>query len=512
MLKKKVLIADTNQKQMILLKDNLKSRGFNTLTALDGVKALELILSELPEVIVLGVDLPIIDGERLSAIVRSNPKTANTPIIFLSNSLRKIESYQPFKDVLLIKPVELNDIIHKVNSFYQKIERIEKVSRLDKEIEGNISQIPLVDLIQILSMNKKNGVIVLTRNEVKGFVYFKEGNIVNANLGKIEGEKAFFRLLSWGEGKFEFVPTKISTLIRIQRSTDSLIMEGMRQLDEWEKMKETFPSPDSFIRLKVSSKELPKELSGIEQEVLLLLEFYPRLGDIVDNCTYPDYEVYVTVHNLLKEGIIEIYKKEESPKKLLKQPFLLPDQIFKLRGIITYGQKSIFNIERGKILIIATRNSTLKSFINSCKDITGFSLNKDFLYNINHDNIPIGYLGSIVLSETVEIVFYVVPHNETFKPFWNIFIKSALGVILLFDGGGIKLRESLRDSNLYFYNKYGKPVAFILFSPKKANHQLISKIVSEFKLNKEDSLFIISPNNTKGGFLPIQKILELSIK
>lgn len=512
MLKKKVLIADTNQKLMILLKDNLKSRGFNTLSALDGVKALELILSELPEVIVLGIDLPIIDGERLSAIIRSNPKTSNTPIVFLSDRLKKIESYQPFKDVLLIKPVDFNEIVHKVNSFYQKIERIEKVSRLDKEIEGNISQIPLVDLIQILSMNKKNGVIVLTRNEVKGFVYFKEGNIVNSNLGKIEGEKAFFRLLSWSEGKFEFVPTRISTLIRIHRPTDSLIMEGMRQLDEWEKSKDVFPSPDSFVRLKVSSKELPKELSGIEQEVLLLLEFYPRLGDVVDNCTYPDYEVYVTVHSLLKEGIIEIYKKEERPKKLTKQPLLLPDQIFKLREIITYGHKSVFDIERGKILLFSPRNSTLKLFMNSCKDITGFSLNKDFLYNINHDNVPFGFFGSLILSETVEIVFYVVPIDEAFKPFWNIFMKSALGVILLFDGGGTKIRESLRNLNLYFYNKYGKIISFILFSSKKANRQLVSKIVTEFKLNKEDSLFIVPPNDTKGGFLPIQKILESSIK
>ncbi len=512
MLKKKVLIADTNQKLMIILKDNLKARGFNTLSALDGVKALELILSELPEVIVLGLDLPIIDGERLSAIVRSNPKTANIPIVFLSDRLKKIESYQPFKDVLLIKPVDVNEIVHKVNSFYQKIERIEKVSRLDKEIEGNISQIPLVDLIQILSMNKKNGVVVLTRNEVKGFVYFKEGNIVNSTLGKIEGEKAFFRLLSWGEGKFEFVPTKISSLIRIRRPTDSLIMEGMRQIDEWEKLKDTFPSPDSLIRLKASSKELPKELSVIEQEVLLLLEFYPRLGDIVDNCTYPDYEVYVTVQRLLKEGIIEVYKKEDRQRKLARQPLLLPDQIFKLREIITYGQKSIFDIERGRILVVSPRNSTLKSFVNSCKDITGFSLNKDFIYNINHDNLPIGYLGSIVLSETVEIIFHVLPNDEMFKPYWNIFMKSAIGIILLFDGGGTKIREFLRDANLYFYNKHGKTVVLILFSTKKANRQLVSKIVDEFKLNKEESLFVVPPNDTKGGFLPIQKILELSIK
>lgn len=512
MLKKKVLIADTNQKLMILLKDNLKARGFNILSALDGVKALELILTELPEVIVLGLDLPIIDGERLSAIIRSNPKTANTPIVFLSDRLRKIESYQPFKDVLLIKPVDHNEVVQKVNAFYQKIERIEKVSRLDNEIEGNISQIPLVDLIQILSMNKKNGVVVLTRHEVKGFIYFKEGNIVNANLGKIEGEKAFFRLLSWSEGKFEFVPTKISTLHKIHRPTDSLIMEGMRQLDEWEKLKETFPSSNSYIRLKVSSRDIPPDLSSIEQEILLLLEFYPRLGDIVDNCTYPDYEVFSTVNRLLKDGIIEIYKKEERGRKLTKQPILLPDQIFKLRELIAYGQKSLFDIERGKILVLSPKNSALKSFMNICKDISGFNLNKDFLHNMNNEHIPIGLIGSLVLSETVEIIFHSIPYEDAFKPYWNIFIRSTLGVILLFDGGGTSVREGLRNSNLYFYNKYGKTVVFILFSTKKANRQLLSKIINEFKLSKEDLLFVISPNDTKGGFLPIQKILESSIK
>jgi signal recognition particle receptor subunit beta len=289
-------------------------------------------------------------------------------------------------------------------------------------------------------------------------------------------------------------------------------MEGMRHIDEFEKLKDTFPSAESFIRLRASSKDLPKDLTSIEQEILLLLEFYPRLGDIVDNCTFPDYEVYLTINRLLQEGIIEIYKKEERHRKLTKQPLLLPDQIFKLRELITYGQKSIFDIERGRILVVAPRNSTIKSFVNICKDVYGFTLNKDFLHNINHERVPIGHFGSLVLSETVEIIFYVVPHDEVYRPVWNIFMRNALGIIMLFDGGGTRITESLKDANLYFYDKHGKTVAFIVFSSKKSTPQLVSKIVSEFKISREDSLFVISPGDTRGGYLPIQKILENSIK
>ncbi|HEY4716147.1 MAG TPA: DUF4388 domain-containing protein [bacterium] len=512
MIKRKVIIADSDQKLVIAIKDTLKARGYNTISSVDGVKALEQILIELPDVLIIGIDLPLIDGERLSAIIRSNPKTANIPIIFISNTEKRIESYQPFKDVFLVRPITIEKIVEKVVSFYEKIEKIARVSGTDTEIEGNISQIPLVDLIQILSMNKKTGAIVMNKSELKGFVYLQNGNIINANLGKIEGEKAFFRLLAWKEGKFEFIPTKVLTLVRINRPIDILIMEGMRQLDEWEKMKDSFPGVDSILKLKVSPKDIKNDLTAITQEIVFLLEFYQVIGDIVDNCSYPDYEVYQAINTLIKEGVVHIVKQESKPRRTIRKTLLLPDQIFKIRDIITLGRKTGLGIERGKILIISPGWKTLKKFINTCRDITGFTLSREFLSKTPRDGNPIGYVGTLTLSESVEVNFFVVPPGEEFKPIWHTFLRGMLGVLFLYDGGEQNVVKSLKEANLYFNEKVCSPTVFVLFSSKKPTQQQFMNVQEEFSIKKEDTLFIISPQDVKGSFMPLNRLLGLVVQ
>ena len=55
------------------------------------------------------------------------------------------------------------------------------------------------------------------------------------------GEKALFRLLTWKSGSFKFLPSKVNVPHKINRSADNLIMEGLRQFDEWELLKDKFP-------------------------------------------------------------------------------------------------------------------------------------------------------------------------------------------------------------------------------------------------------------------------------
>jgi CheY-like chemotaxis protein len=67
-----------------LVEIQLKLRGYNVVTARDGEEALNLIAKEKPAVIVADILMPRIDGFMLVHRLRSDPQTANIPIIFLS--------------------------------------------------------------------------------------------------------------------------------------------------------------------------------------------------------------------------------------------------------------------------------------------------------------------------------------------------------------------------------------------------------------------------------------------
>ena len=81
--KGKIFIADTDQKSVVLIKDALKAQGYSISSAINGAKALETIIEQLPDIIILGMQLPIIDTEKLRDIISVNPKTDNLALIFM---------------------------------------------------------------------------------------------------------------------------------------------------------------------------------------------------------------------------------------------------------------------------------------------------------------------------------------------------------------------------------------------------------------------------------------------
>jgi hypothetical protein len=67
----------------------------------------------------------------------------------------------------------------------------------------------------------------------KAEVHFQKGAITEVALENLEGEEAFYRLLEWEEGQFQFQPQEsVPTASKITKDTMQLLMEGLRRLDE----------------------------------------------------------------------------------------------------------------------------------------------------------------------------------------------------------------------------------------------------------------------------------------
>jgi sigma-B regulation protein RsbU (phosphoserine phosphatase) len=79
-----ILIVDDTEVNLLLLQSVLDAEGFHTLTALDGAAARELSHTQSPDLILLDVVMPGESGFETCAKLKSDPKTAHIPIIFLS--------------------------------------------------------------------------------------------------------------------------------------------------------------------------------------------------------------------------------------------------------------------------------------------------------------------------------------------------------------------------------------------------------------------------------------------
>ncbi len=103
----------------------------------------------------------------------------------------------------------------------------------DTKIFGGLGSFSLHDLIQLLGMRGRAATLVLQRHSREGKIYFKNGNVIHAFTGAIEGRDAFAELLTWEDANF-VIEDGIPTLskVTISESAVGLMLSTLAQLDE----------------------------------------------------------------------------------------------------------------------------------------------------------------------------------------------------------------------------------------------------------------------------------------
>ncbi|MBA2502544.1 MAG: DUF4388 domain-containing protein [Pyrinomonadaceae bacterium] len=130
-------------------------------------------------------------------------------------------------------------------------------------LEGNLQDLSLPNVLQIICLERQRVGIMLRRNAESGAIYFEDGEIVHATVGRLVGEEAVYQLLTWTEGNF-----RTTTDVKIERRTirsrwDQLLMEGMKRLDELERDRAAQPN-------KLTTAEVEHD-ARLENEMLLLM-------------------------------------------------------------------------------------------------------------------------------------------------------------------------------------------------------------------------------------------------
>jgi len=117
---KKILAVDDEPSIVRLIQINLEKQGYQVITAYDGKEALEKIASERPDMVVLDVMMPYMDGFEVLRTLRKEPATRELPVIMLTAKAQDADVYTGYKDgadSYLTKPFNPRELI----SFVQRI-------------------------------------------------------------------------------------------------------------------------------------------------------------------------------------------------------------------------------------------------------------------------------------------------------------------------------------------------------------------------------------------------------
>ncbi len=126
---KSILIVDDEKDILEFLQYNFKQIGFKVRTANNGLKAIKLASKHLPDVILLDVMMPKLDGIETCRILRENPKLDNTSIVFLTarnEDYTEIAGFDAGGDDFITKPIRIRTLIARIEAFIKRKQKFKK--------------------------------------------------------------------------------------------------------------------------------------------------------------------------------------------------------------------------------------------------------------------------------------------------------------------------------------------------------------------------------------------------
>ena len=159
--------------------------------------------------------------------------------------------------------------------------------------EGEISGMTLADLLQIKNISRFSGCLSVEHRGQSGMIYFRDGELVHAELGDLEGHDAFCKIIHWPSGEFRSTPKLATTCHTIRENLTFLLLEAHRIKDEQGRSEQEQATPK--LKKSISPKGATsmsdintklKAIPEVEYAVVLNKSGLPTDDDSYDAATH----------------------------------------------------------------------------------------------------------------------------------------------------------------------------------------------------------------------------------
>jgi CheY-like chemotaxis protein len=509
-----VLIADGDQPRAQRIADACTASGLACRVCSHGAAALETALAELPAVLIAQLDLPLIDGEKLATILRTNPRTAPTRVVFVTERpAATVRQVLPGR--LIAAPVDPDEVVRCVQALMAGRDGVTTTARpsgAKEPVEGELSQISLADLLQLFHVSRETGSFELVRDleggrQSSGRVVLRGGDVIAASVDAAEGEKALYRLLAWERGRFAFRPAAVTEPASIQRPTRALLREGKRQVEEWARLAVELPPPSAHVTLRIQRSALPNVIHPLTQEVLVVLELYSRVQDVVDHCSYPDYQVLRTLHTLIRRGMVEQRRGPDPAAGAEAEPRLFaPARVLRLREWVEAGRPRGAPPRDAKLLVVACDAGATRDFVRLLARLPGVQIDERFTTgSCSPDDLT--PMGRIAVENELGIELVHLPLAARFAPLWPVAGYGALGTLFLLAGPASRAVEAVRPA-LEALRRLPRARTFSLLLLEKGERVVPEEVRENLSLLDQGSLFLVPLESVEKSGLLLGEMLQ----
>lgn len=226
-----ILIVDDDESTHDVLGEYLGLSGYQILNAYNGLEGLNLLREQLPDLVLLDVQMPELDGFQLLEQARRERALAEIPVLMLTSLDRynlKVKGLEMGADDYIVKPFNRAEILARIKLALRRSQRYRRAS---SAMSGELAAISLAELLQTMEMGRRTCTIFLP--EVDARIFMESGAVVRLEQGRFNGKEALQRILFREQGCFEVRLDDLpADLEKVPVGVSGLLLNALTCLDE----------------------------------------------------------------------------------------------------------------------------------------------------------------------------------------------------------------------------------------------------------------------------------------
>ncbi len=175
-------------------------------------------------------------------------------------------------------------------------------------LRGNLQSISLVDVIQLLHVNRRTGKLHVIQGKQTGTLYIQNGDVIHAETLQTTGESAACEVLEWDKGEWEFVAIGIKVPTSIHRSSPDLLMESAHTTDSRRRLRGIFTNMHGvpWPTLPQSQLQNGVKLTPEDHKVLPFLDGFRDFNEVITVSEQTEVIVLHTCYLLKEAGRLQV--------------------------------------------------------------------------------------------------------------------------------------------------------------------------------------------------------------
>ncbi|NOZ46473.1 MAG: PAS domain S-box protein [Chlorobi bacterium] len=465
---KNIYIVDDIYENLEVLSDMLKQEGMNVSLTQSGIHALQIIPDEKPDLVLLDLFMPEVDGYEVCRKLKANPETTDIPVIFLTAGTEPeylIEGFKAGAVDYITKPFNSKELITRINNHIELKKAKDIIRKQNKELKKVNKELDKTNIELI-----KSGV-QLTVSEAKFKKLFEQSNdgiIIHTSTGKIlDANKEACRMLQYS--KKEMLNNPLLSFFyknTLRKTVKSFIR--IRKLGTYRFETKLKRADNKIIDIESSSKVIDEENEIVQSIFRDITESNKIKSDLKKSERY-----FRKIYDNTPYSILTI-----NSNGTIVDANLVTLYIFKLSGF-----NEIINQNIQDFSFIA-KTDFINDFYDSVENATEFNKEYNFSNKQNESFWVNSYFIPIKNYENKVISNYVIIENVTERKNASIALKNSEDKFkklsnLTFEGILIHEKGIAIDLNLSFANMTGY-----------TNNELVGKNILNLLIPEEYHTYI----------------------